>query len=221
MTPGQHVRARRDALGLSGPEVTARGGPSPATLSLIENDRWERGSSPRSNPTKLALAKVLEWPPPAWDWLQEGDEPDRWEREVHADRFVWTRHRLGEEPMQVVELRPFTVSGSYAKGTAVQPAQDVDVLGLMGLVEEARDLVERVDGLEARVAELETRLEGAGTSTVSPGVVKRAAQLIEQVDEAGKKLGLAAKGERDPGSEAETVTKIDQARKKRSPKQEV
>jgi transcriptional regulator with XRE-family HTH domain len=97
-------------------------------------------------------------------------------------------------------------------------------------------LVERVEGLETRVGALEVRAEAAGHTALDvvldSGVViellksnalqPRARALTDQEVEqevAQLRVDMAAKGTRDPGTEHDTVTNIDRARKKLSPKE--
>lgn len=207
MTPGQHVYARRTLKGLTAVQVAARGGPSKSTLSLIENDRWGRSASPRTAPTKLALARLLKWPPPAYDWLVEGDDPSWWEAEAVDGGTRWTRRRPGEQdaPMVVTEIHDL---GDFL-GMPGEEGQVADVAAQSGrmALERTKEVHEEVIRLKIRVEDVESRLmllEGRPTraepAVLAPG------------------LAIAAQGGRKPESEAGMLSELDQVRKKQSPR---
>lgn len=70
-TLGDEVRKRRRQLGLTQPEVTARGGPGVATLRAIENNQPSRPSMRM----RRALEDALEWESGSVDAILAGGPP--------------------------------------------------------------------------------------------------------------------------------------------------
>lgn len=160
---GRLVRDRRKSLGLDQDDIKSRGGPSSASMYLIEDGRAPR----MQKASKAGLEKALNWAAGSIDDVLAGDEPSEimYQSTTYLNSDLTVAPAPGEYPWPDGIDRDNVDSIEGARAVFVELKREVEesrrwiVRRMEEITVESSQVTERSKYLQAAIASIDARLE--------------------------------------------------------------